>query len=114
MDELKDIWWEGSSKDDLMAFPDDAKHLMGYQLHIVQSGEMPDDWKPLKGLGKDVTGIYEIRINVDKNIYRSAYVTKFSGVVAVLHCWQKKTQQTSQADKELIVSRYRSARETLK
>jgi len=75
MDELKDIWWEGSSKDDL---------------------------------------IYEIRINVDKNIYRSAYVTKFSGVVAVLHCWQKKTQQTSQADKELIVSRYRSARETLK
>jgi len=54
MDDLKDIWWEGTSKSDLSEFPDDARHLMGYQLHIVQSGEMPDDWKPLKNLGKGI------------------------------------------------------------
>ncbi len=113
MDEVKDIWWEGTSKDDLLEFPVDARHLMGYQLHIVQCGDMPEDWKPLKNLGKGITGVYEIRISVEKNIYRTAYVTKFSDVVTVLHCWQKKTQQTSQADKDLIVSRYRSAKETL-
>jgi len=113
MDEPKDIWWEGTSKADLSEFPVDARHLMGYQLHIVQCGDMPDDWKPLKNLGKGITGVYEIRISVDNNIYRTAYVTKFADVVTVLHCWQKKTQQTSQADKDLIVSRYRSAKETL-
>jgi len=113
MDEVKDIWWEGTSKTDLLEFPTEARHLMGYQLHIVQCGEMPEDWKPLKHLGKGVTGVYEIRISVEKNLYRTAYVTKFSDVVTVLHCWQKKTQQTSQTDKDLIVSRYRSAKETL-
>jgi len=112
MDDLKDIWSAGSSKEDLKAFPTDAKHHVGYQLHVVQSGEMPDDWKPLKNLGKGITGVYEIRIAVQNNIYRTAYVAKFSKVVAVLHCWQKKTTQTSQADKDLIVARYRSAKET--
>ena len=91
MDELKDIWWEGTSKEDLNEFPDDAKHLMGYQLHIVQAGEMPDDWSSLKNLGKGITGVYEIRVSVDKNIFRTAYVTKFSDVVTVLHCWQKNS-----------------------
>ncbi len=113
MSEDKDIWWEGTSKADLSEFPADARHLMGYQLHIVQCGDMPEDWKLLKHLGKGITGVYEIRISVEKNIYRTAYVTKFSDVVTVLHCWQKKTQQTSQADKDLIVLRYRSAKETL-
>lgn len=110
---MKDIWWAGSSKEDLKAFPTDARHDMGYQIHLVQSGEMPENWKPLKGLGKGIAGVYEIRITVDKNTYRTAYITKFSDVVAVLHCWQKKTTQTAQADKDLIVARYRSAKETL-
>ena len=30
---LKPIYWEGSSKSDLLAFPDDAKQAAGYQLH---------------------------------------------------------------------------------
>ena len=33
------------------------------------------------------------------------------GVVAVLHCWQKKTQATAQKDGEIIARRYRSVRE---
>ncbi len=86
---------------------------MEYQLHILQCGDMPEDWKPLKYLGKGVTGVYEVRITVEQNIHRTACVSKFADVIAVLHCWQKKTQKTSQADKDLIVSRYRSAKETL-
>ena len=110
-DTLKDIWWEGSSKDDLLAFPEAAKHDMGYQLHRVQTGRDPDDWKPLKHLGKGVTGVYEIRLSIERNIYRTAYGVKFGDVIAVLHCWQKKTQTTAQSDKELIVARYRSVKE---
>ena len=74
MDEIKDVWWEGSSLDDLKQFPEDVKLAMGYQLHRVQSGEMPNDWKPLKNICKDITGVYEIRVSLDKNILRTAYV----------------------------------------
>ena len=74
---------------------------------------MPEDWKPLKNLGKDIAGVYEIRISIDKNIYRTAYVTKFGDTVAVLHCWQKKTQSTSKSDLNIIISRYKTARDTL-
>jgi len=113
MDAIKDLWWEGSSLADLRAFPEDAKHAIGFQLFRVQSGDMPDDWKPLKKLAKDVTGVYELRVSIDNNIYRSAYVTKFGDTVTVLHCWQKKTQATSKVDLDLIVKRYRSAKDTL-
>ena len=113
MSEDKDIWWEGSSLDDLRSFPEDARHAMGYQLHRVQSGEMLEDWKPLNNLGKNITGVYEVRISIDKNIYRTAYVAKFRSTVVVLHCWQKKTQTTSKTDLEIIAARYRSAKETL-
>lgn len=111
MHELKDISWEGSSLEDLLKFPEDVRRAMGYQLHMVQLGEMPDDWEVLSKLGNGVTGVYEIRLSMEKNIYRTAYVAKFKDVVTVLHCWQKKTQATSAADKALIVKRYREAKE---
>jgi len=113
MDETEDIWWEGSSLDDLRQFPEEVKHAMGFQLHQVQTGEMPNDWKPLKSLGKEITGVYEIRISFDKNIFQTAHVAKFENTVAVLHCWQKKTQAISKLDLETIAVRYRSAKEAL-
>ena len=78
---LKPIYWEGSSKSDLMAFPEDAKQAAGYQLHRLQEGNEPLDWKPLKNLGKGITGVYEVRIWSDDGTYRVAYVTKFRGGV---------------------------------
>ena len=65
MSEIKEIWREGTSKNDLGEFPAEARHLLGLQLHIVQCGDIPEDWKPLKHLGKRITGVYEIRISVD-------------------------------------------------
>lgn len=110
---LKEVAWIGSSKVDLSAFPDKAKGDMGYQIHLVQKGEDPDDWKPLKHLGKGISGVNEIRLSSDGNIYRTAYVAKFGDRIAVLHCWQKKTQTTTQSDKDMIVARYREAKEEL-
>jgi len=74
---------------------------------------MPEDWKPLNNIGKNITGVYEIRVSIDKNIFRTAYVAKFGSTVAVLHCWQKKTQATSKTDMDIIAARYRSAKESL-
>ena len=55
----------------------------------------------------------EIHISEESNIFRTAYVAKFADTVAVLHCWQKKTQKTSESDKALIVKRYKAVEEYL-
>jgi phage-related protein len=36
------------------------------------------------------------------------YVTKFGHAIFVLHCFQKKTQKTSQVDLELARHRYKA------
>ena len=113
MDDVKDLWWEGSSLNDLREFPEAARQAVGYQLFLVQGSDMPEDWKPLNNLGRGISGVYEIRVSVGRDIYRTAYVAKFGDKVAVLHCWQKKTRTTSKSDLDIIVSRYRSAKETL-
>ncbi len=112
--ELKPIYWAGTSKNELLAFPDPAKQDAGYQLHRLQSGRVPQDWKPLKDLGKSITGVYEVRIWDSDATFRLAYVTKFGGFVTVLHCWQKETRTTSKADKHVIVSRYAEAKERIR
>ena len=111
---LKSIWWEGLSKNELLSFPPAAIQEAGYQLHRLQEGNDPQDWKPLNNLGKGITGVYEIRLWEDATTFRVAYVTKFSRYVTVLHCWQKTTQATAPIDKKVIVSRYKTAKERLK
>lgn len=46
MKDEKPIYWVGSSLKDLMDLPDDVKREAGYQLHRVQNGFDPEDWKP--------------------------------------------------------------------
>ena len=40
--------------------------------------------------------------------YRVMYVAKFEEAVYVLHCFQKKTQETSHLDKDIAQARYRA------
>ncbi len=77
---------------------------LGFGDTIVEAESLPEPRQ--RGYG-----VYEIRLSIDKNIYRTAYVAKFSDVVCVLHCWQKKTQATSDNDKAVIVKRYREAKD---
>lgn len=105
MKEEKEIYWVGTSYKDLLAFPDEAKKDAGYQLHRVQNGLDPEDWKPFQKIG---SGVKEIRIRSDKNIYRIMYVAKFAEKIYILHAFQKKTQQTSLHDIEIAKTRYNS------
>jgi len=41
-------------------------------------------------------------------IYRVMYVAKFEEAIYVLHCFQKKTQVTSQQDRAVATERYRA------
>ena len=53
-------------------------------------------------------GTKEIRIKDAHGIYRVMFVAKFEEAVYVLHCFQKKTQATSQQDKAIVEARYRA------
>lgn len=101
----KEIRWVGSSYDDLLAFPAEARRVAGFQLGKVQAGLEPEDWKPFGEVG---AGAREIRLRDANGTYRVLYVAKFDEAVYVLHCFQKKTQATSQRDKHIAEARYRA------
>ena len=105
MEQEKEIRWLGSSYRDLLAFPDEARRLAGFQLHKIQSGFDPDDWKPFDSSG---AGTREIRIRDEDGIYRVMYVTKYAEALYVLHCFQKKTEKTSQHDIDLAKTRFKA------
>jgi phage-related protein len=101
----KEVRWIGSSYEDLLAFPADARREAGFQLGKVQAGLDPDDWKPFDDVG---SGAKEIRIRDRMGIFRVMYVAKFEEAVYVLHCFQKKTEATSKSDKDIAATRYRA------
>lgn len=92
----------GSSKADLKALPAAVMDDMGHQLFLVQCGLEPDDWKPVTIVG---TGVKEIRVKDDAGVFRTVYLAARPEAVYVLHCFQKKTQQTAQRDIELARKR---------
>lgn len=85
--------------------------MMGFQLDRVQHGEKPDDWKPMTSIG---SGVRELRVRVANGAFRVIYVAKFSDAVYVLHCFQKKSQQTSTKDIALAADRYKELVEDLR
>jgi len=103
----KPIGWCGTSYNDLMdekTFTFDARKEAGHQLNQVQKGLDPDDWKPFDIVG---SGTKEIRINLEDGWFRVMYVAKFEESVYVLHCFKKKTSETSKKDKDLTALRYK-------
>jgi phage-related protein len=100
---MKKLLWVGSALQDIRAFPEDARRMAGHNLHLVQEGLEPDDWKPMTSVGP---GVYELRIRTGME-HRVFYVVKFAEGVYVLHAFEKRTQQTAHRDIELGQERYR-------
>ncbi len=105
---VKDVVFVGSACDDLRSFPVDARQRAGYQLYLVQAGFDPSDWRPVASVG---LGCREIRIRADRGAYRALYVATIGDAVYVLHCFQRETQRTAQADIDLATQRYRQVTE---
>lgn len=102
--------WVGSSLDDLRAFPSPVRLEMGFALHLAQIGEKADSAKPLHGFGS--AGVLEIVSDYRGDTYRGVYTVWLSGVIYVLHAFQKKSKrgrETPKADIELIGRRLRLA-----
>jgi phage-related protein len=99
---MKDLFWVGSSRDALRAFPDDARRRAGYELRRLQDGLEPHDYRPMPSIAP---GVRELRIHTSVE-HRVLYVAKFAEAVYILHAFQKKEQSTSQRDLDLARERY--------
>lgn len=100
---MKPIQFLGDALKCLRDFTDNARQDAGYQLHKVQKGEQPDDFKPMPSIGR---GVEEVRLWDDSGTYRIIYTARMADAVYVLHAFQKKTQATSKQDIELAKKRY--------
>ncbi len=101
---MKRIEFLGDSLDQVRGFPQGARKEAGVQLHKVQQGLDPSDWKPMASVGP---GVREIRIRDDAGAFRVLYVMQRAEAVYVLHAFQKKTQQTVRRDLDLAATRLR-------
>ena len=113
--ELKRLDFIGPSLDDLREFPVEVKQEIGHALHKVQMGIKPIEAKPLKGFGG--AGVLEIIENFFGDTYRAVYTVKFTEVIYVLHCFQKKSKsgiKTPRHEIELIKRRLKLAEELYK
>ena len=68
---MKKLVWMGRSKEDLRAFPREARRVVGYQLENVQEGADPYDWKPMSTVG---SGVREIRVRESSGAFRCIYL----------------------------------------
>src|SRR5436309_7651157 len=97
------VYFAGTARQDLRAFPERARRHAGHELDLIQQGLEPADFKPMPTVG---AGVYELRIRAE-GAFRVIYVAKFAEGVHVLHAFQKKTQRTSTFDIEIAARRYR-------
>ncbi len=105
---MKPVQFLGTSREDLLSFPQRVRSQVGQALYLVQEGGEPDDFKPMTTVG---AGAYEIRIRDQDGAFRVMFVAKFKAAIYVLHAFQKKTQQTAQSDLNIAMRRYREIEE---
>ena len=98
----KPVIWLGSSLDDLRAFPEEARRSACHEIHLVQMGLEPSDWKPMSTVGP---GIMELRIHSQLE-HRVFYIAKCAEAVIVIHAFQKKARKTAKRDIDLAKQRF--------
>jgi phage-related protein len=104
------LHWVGSSKRDLLTFPEKVVDDFGYALGVVQHGGVPPSAKPWKGEGP---GVLELVENFRTDTWRVVYTVQFEKAIYVLHCFQKKSPsgvRTATKDVNLTHERLKAAR----
>jgi|ERR1700733_1190029 phage-related protein len=105
----KPVLWIGSSREDLLGFPEAVKNGIGLALEVAQFGGKHASAKPWKGEG---SGVLEVVEDYRGDTYRAVYTVRFVQAIYVLHAFKKKSTHgiaTSQRDRDLIKRRLRTA-----
>ena len=107
---MKPLYWIGSSRRDLKAFPEDVQDEMGRALLDAQFGGRSPKAQTLKHFGGGT--VLEIVDDFDGSTYRGVYTVRFANVVYVLHAFQKKSTRgisTPKREMDLVRARLRQA-----
>jgi phage-related protein len=106
----KPLFWVGSSKDDLLAFPEAVIDEIGTALSVAQFGGKHPKARTWKGHGP---GVFEVVEDHRGDTYRTVYTVRFEHAAYVLHAFKKKSPsgiKTAKKDVELIGRRLNEAR----
>jgi phage-related protein len=101
---LKPITWVGTARTDLHHFPKAARSRAGNEIYRLQTGSEPRHWRPMSSVG---SGVCEIKIR-ENGEFRIIYLVPGSSGPVILHCFAKKTRQTSKADIKLARQRLKA------
>jgi phage-related protein len=107
---IKPVFWMGSSRADLKAFPEPVQSNVGYALFSAQRGEEYRSVKSLQGFGG--RGVLEIVVPHDGDAHRAVYTVRFKDAIYVLHAFQKKSTRgiaTPKREVELVRRRLADA-----
>ena len=88
----------------MKAFNDEIRYQIGDDLETVQKGEMSQG--AIGNTFKIQKTVYAIRAKDKSGIYRCLFIAEYKGEVLVLHCFKKKTQETSQKGISLAKRRF--------
>ncbi len=106
----RELFWVGTTLEDLRAFPEEVRLEMGHALHLEQLGHKSPDAKPLRGF--QGASVLEVVENHDGDTFRAVYTVRLESGVYALHAFQKKSHKgsaTDQRDLELIKKRLSDA-----
>ena len=107
----KPLLWVGSSKEDLLRFPEPVKDSIGAALSLAQFGGKHPAAKPWKGEGP---GVFEVVDDFMGGTYRAVYTVRFRQASYVLHAFQKKSPtgiKTAQREVDLVAKRLKLAQQ---
>ena len=107
----KPLFWIGSSKTDLLRFPEAVQDEIGVALSVAQFGGKHPKAKPWKGEG---SGVLEVVEDHRGDTFRAVYTVRFENAAYVLHAFQKKSPKgikTAQPDVDLVSRRLKVASE---
>ena len=110
----RELFWLGSTKETVSAFPIAAKLMIGFGLRLVQNGQTPEFAAPLRDMG---SGVFELKVDSGKDTYRIVYIAKLPPGIFVLHAFMKKSKTGRAIPREIkstILSRLSTARQMAK
>jgi phage-related protein len=76
---VRPVRWVAGARDELRAFPGQARRNIGFALYFAQQGDKHPSAKPLKGFGG--ASVLEVVEDHQGNAYRAVYTVRFASAV---------------------------------
>lgn len=82
------------------SLPADVRATFGFDLWLVQRGEVPGSSKTLRGFGS--ADVRELIEDDEAGTYRAVYTIRFQDAVYILHAFKKKSKTGIATDRQTI------------